>query len=323
MGARGYIRTLRTTGYKNPQFQATKLTLSKSSKVLDFRLNWLANTAVLLEKPDAALYACQKLVEECRGMKPSFFLWHFNACNENNGHCNFEGINTPICPRDLHIRKIAEVVLMRLKSLDSLGIAICRHTELVASVEHHLTTDYMVTQHIYEHNLRLIFPSILGGEQRRLHFEDLIIYTDGWKMDDGTGSGIYCEELGIRESYKMNSTCRIFQAVVFAKASELLDRQAARKALDNANITSKVFSRCHRELRALIEQHNITLCWVPDNYGIRGNEQQMCWLSKVHEAAITSLWTSIIHLLTLLRYGHTGMVKGPLFLAYSRRSTLQ
>ncbi|XP_075167939.1 uncharacterized protein LOC142240110 [Haematobia irritans] len=192
-----------------------------------------------------------------------------------------------ICPLDLYIRKTAEVVLMRLKSLDLLGNTACRHTELVGSVGQRLRTDYMATRHVYEGKLRLIIPSIDDWEEKRIPFRDVQIYADGSKMAEG--AAISCEKLGISESYGMDNACSIFQTEVFAiaKAAELMlmrlifrseisffiDSQAAITTLGNPNITSKIVSRCRRELRAFTEQHNITLCWIPGHYGIMGNEE--------------------------------------------------
>ena len=108
-------------------------------------------------------------------------------------------------------------------------------------------------------------------------------------MENGTGIGIFCESLEIRRSVRLNNNCSIFQAEVFAVAEAAriisimkidrsaitiyIDSQAAIKAIASRNIRSKVVSRCQRELRALMEQHNIKLCWVPGHTNIYGNEE--------------------------------------------------
>ncbi|XP_075157549.1 uncharacterized protein LOC142230809 [Haematobia irritans] len=147
----------------------------------------------------------------------------------------------------------------------------------------------MATRHMYESNLHSIIPSIEDWDENRIHFGNLNICTCGTKMAEGTGSGICCKELELKESFKLDNKCSIFQAEIFAiaKAAELLsmkplfrsdisifiDSQAAIKALGNTNIRSKVVSRRRRELAVLTEQHNVTLCWVPGHCGINGNEE--------------------------------------------------
>ncbi|XP_075167884.1 uncharacterized protein LOC142240049 [Haematobia irritans] len=292
-----FTRKKRLVGYKDPEFQGTRLTLSKSTRylgiVLDSRLNWLENVADRMKKTYAALYACQKLVGERWGMKPALFNWLYTAVirpvavygchvwwpitNHHNHIQRLGRINRTaliymtgamrttataalevlmgIIPLDLHIRKTAEVILTRLKGLDSLVSTSCRHTELIPYAGRHIRTDHMAPWHMFESDLDSIIPSVEDWDVNRIHFGSLNIYTDGSKMTEGVGSGIYCKELGLKESFKLDEQCSIFQAEIFAtaKAAELIsmrplfrcdisifiDSQAAIKALGNTNIRIK------------------------------------------------------------------------------------
>ncbi|XP_075150964.1 uncharacterized protein LOC142225075 [Haematobia irritans] len=314
-----FTRGTKTTEYKVPQ--GTRLSLSKSAKylgvVLDSKLNWLENTAVRLKKTYVALYACQRLVDV-----NSLFHWLFTAvvrpvatygCHIwwtiTNHQTNIQKINRinrmaliymtgamrttataalevlmGVTPLDLHIRRTEEIILMRLKSLDSLGNAVSRHMELVASVGRDIRTDFMATQHVYEGQLRSIIPSIEEWREGRIYFGDLNIRTARrWMKARAVVSTAKIWVSAIHKRW-MTNAASLRQRFAIAKAAELLlmrpifrsdislfiDSQAAIKALGNPNITSKVVSSCRRELRVLTEQHNITLCWVPVHYGIRG-----------------------------------------------------
>ncbi|XP_075150447.1 uncharacterized protein LOC142224549 [Haematobia irritans] len=179
-----------------------------------------------------------------------------------------------ICPLDLHIRRTAEVILIRLRDLDSLESTGCRHTELIVYAGRHMRTDYMATRHMYENNLDSIIPSIGNWDENRIHFVNLNIYTDYSKiyLKEGTGSGIYCKELELKGSFKCD-------------VSIFIDSHAAIKALGNKDIRLKVVSRCRRELTVLTEQRNVTLYWVPRHYGITGNEEAdvTFWLMKAQD----------------------------------------
>ncbi|XP_075168262.1 uncharacterized protein LOC142240444 [Haematobia irritans] len=144
-------------------------------------------------------------------------------------------------------------------------------------------------------------------------------------MTEGVGSGIYCKELGLKESFKLDEQCSIFQAEIFAiaKAAELIsmrplfrcdisifiDSQAAIKALGNTNIRSKVVSRCRRELKVLTEQHNVTLCWVPGHYGIEGNEEADI-LAKEGASSTESVISDVFPPLSLFIYRIKGKYEG-------------
>ncbi|XP_073811921.1 uncharacterized protein [Musca autumnalis] len=120
-------------------------------------------------------------------------------------------------------------------------------------------------------------PPLLGIE----------VYTDGSKMEMGTGAGIYSDTLNLRLSYKLNERSSVFQAEIFAvkKAAELIsnkkgditgpvtiyvDSQAALKSRKSHSIKSAAVMECRKALEDL--KSIITLCWVPGHCNIEGNE---------------------------------------------------
>ena len=66
------------------------------------------------------------------------------------------------------------------------------------------------------------FQSVL--EEPQDHEKELAFYTEGSKMDIGTGAGVYCEALGINYSLRINDDCCVFQAEVTAivQAAEII-----------------------------------------------------------------------------------------------------
>lgn len=50
------------------------------------------------------------------------------------------------------------------------------------------------------------------------------LYTDGSNTEEGTGAGVFCEQVGMTDFYMLNGKCRVLQADIFAilKVSELI-----------------------------------------------------------------------------------------------------
>jgi ribonuclease HI len=109
-----------------------------------------------------------------------------------------------------------------------------------------------------------------------------------WFQDKGTGAGVYCYGTGRKLSFSLRQYTTVFQAEVYAikvRAVENLDRnyknrnlcilsdsQAAIKALEKHQITSKLVWDCHQSLTQLARHNRVQLIWVPGHEGIIGNE---------------------------------------------------
>lgn len=132
------------------------------------------------------------------------------------------------------------------------------------------------------------------------------VYTDGSKTSEGTGSGIFIEELDIRQSLNLNRDCSVFQAELLAirQACKLLsskdiedrditiyiDSQAAIKALSSKETKSVLVKSCKEAVQEVSRTNNIRLCWIPGHEDHRGNEEADL-LARNGSAAVGTLST--------------------------------
>ena len=115
----------------------------------------------------------------------------------------------------------------------------------------------------------------------------LVWFTDGSKMRDRTGAGVYGQSVGRRLSLLLGRYATIFQAEIYAilacayeiqsqnrlekHVSICSDSLAALKAL-KAVRTSPLVYQCQKALNDISSRHAVGLFWVPGHAGIRGNE---------------------------------------------------
>ncbi|XP_055857796.1 uncharacterized protein LOC129920526 [Episyrphus balteatus] len=138
-------------------------------------------------------------------------------------------------------------------------------------------------------NFSILIPEREGWDSNSLISEQgFPFYTDGSKIESGTGDGVFCKPLNIRESYRLPDDCSVFQAEIFAieKAAELVhkeklisseitffvDSQAAIKALASETIRSKAVLNCRKKINSICYTNQVKLCWVPGHSNIEGNE---------------------------------------------------
>lgn len=111
-------------------------------------------------------------------------------------------------------------------------------------------------------------------------------YTDGSRMDTGTGAGVFGP--GIRFSEPLGKFPSVFQAEVHAigrcaqfnldrryrnrEIAILSDSQAAIKALNSHIISSKTVWDCLTKLNELGRDNKVSLLWIPGHAGEPGNE---------------------------------------------------
>uniref|UniRef100_A0A1B6KRF7 RNase H type-1 domain-containing protein n=1 Tax=Graphocephala atropunctata TaxID=36148 RepID=A0A1B6KRF7_9HEMI len=116
----------------------------------------------------------------------------------------------------------------------------------------------------------------------------LMWYTDGSLMDGKSGYGVYSPSPRTNISASLGRYCTIFQAEIQAILTcasigvanryfnrhilILSDSQAAIKALDSTEFTSKLVWECYQALCTLAARNNVHLFWVPGHEGIEGNE---------------------------------------------------
>ena len=119
---------------------------------------------------------------------------------------------------------------------------------------------------------------------------DIVLYTDGSKMECGTGCGwAVCEgdTIVAEESTYLGNDTSVFQSEVIAISRGVQwildncenqnvvvysDSQAALKAIRNVDTTSKVVWSCKEVLREAKENHRIALRWIKGHADHTGNE---------------------------------------------------
>ncbi|XP_070855359.1 uncharacterized protein [Drosophila suzukii] len=117
--------------------------------------------------------------------------------------------------------------------------------------------------------------------------EAVNFYTDGSKLNNQVGGGIYSEQLNIRKSFRLPDHCSVFQAEVFAIIEALMllndancqnkliniysDSQAAIRSIISTNTNSHTISSCRKSLHEMALQFKIYLIWVPGHRNITGN----------------------------------------------------
>ncbi|KAJ8970725.1 hypothetical protein NQ317_018759 [Molorchus minor] len=122
----------------------------------------------------------------------------------------------------------------------------------------------------------LNLPSREDWDQNRVIFppESLVCYTDGSRMAEGSGAGIYLE----------SGNAEIF-AILMVASNEVVkeapeqsvyicsDSQAALKALSSPRMRSSLVQECGEALEELARYKEVELVWVPGHCGIQGNER--------------------------------------------------
>lgn len=197
-----------------------------------------------------------------------------------------------IDPIDLTIKAIAAKSALRLRSIDLLRTQEKGHSSILRldwGLPVNEKTDYLIPINCFEKLYSVRLPSRNEWSEATVDNLGIAIYTDGSKMESGTGCGVYSNDLQVEKSYKIHDYCTIFQAEVLAiyKATELMlerklcngkieffvDSQSALKALDVPNTNSQLVERCKRTLNVLSLQNEVTLTWIPGHEGHIGNEK--------------------------------------------------
>lgn len=198
-----------------------------------------------------------------------------------------------LLPIEIHIKSIAAKSAIRLREAKVWKQQLYGHGNILEqfrSVKSITTTDYISPYMDFRVPFFTKIPTREEWESNSvINAEDIQIFTDGSKMEQGTGSGIYCESLQIDESHRLSNDCSVFQAEIFAiemalknintrnipedRITIFVDSQAAIKALRNNVVKSTAVSRCRNELIRAATRHQVNICWVPGHCNIEGNEK--------------------------------------------------
>lgn len=196
-------------------------------------------------------------------------------------------------PIDLHIRSLAAKSAIRLQSLGCFKNCAYGHGSILQEMGMDLTnttTDLIVPTFKFDNPFLTKYPTRQEWDDNEVvGISDIEVFTDGSKMDTGTGSGVFVNSLSVEKFYKLGDENSVFQAEVLAisKAAEILinrdirnksitifvDSQAAIKAIASRQIKSKVVLDCRTLLNRLCDSNITTLSWVPGHSGHEGNEK--------------------------------------------------
>jgi len=116
----------------------------------------------------------------------------------------------------------------------------------------------------------------------------LVWFTDGSKMREGTGTGVYGQSVGRRLSFSLGRYATVFQVEIYAilacayevqsqnrmekHVNICSDSLAALEALKAVRTTSPLVYQCQKVLNDISIWNVVGLFWVPRHAGIRGNE---------------------------------------------------
>lgn len=201
-------------------------------------------------------------------------------------------LNVP--PLEVRIRSLAQSTYVRLKSagnwcdneFTTRKGSVAKHIEGINQLDN---TDFCLERLKVNRN----FETSIGNRDEwmkhcNVNDDSIVWFTDGSKRDGKTASGIYRMSDGYAKCLRISDYCTVMQAEVMAiemcvdecikqrMANEsikvLIDSQAAIKAIDKEEITSKTVLRCKKKIAKLAEENRIELIWVPGHADVYGNE---------------------------------------------------
>lgn len=293
--------------------------------ILDRKLNWGPNLDERVKKAEVALYCCKQAIGKRWGLSPRAVLWIFTAIVRPIllYGCTFwwkavEKISiarkldriqrialvgttgalgsTPtlalnvilnLLPPDIAAKRSAMISSLRLRETGIRG----RNSNLplpavISNIPE--TTDYCVPMVNLEKPFQIFIPlreDWSGGfnvDEGHLNF-----FTDGSKLDNKVGGGVFCPDLNLEKSFRLPDHCSVFQAemiaigkvfswlrnnvVTYTKVNIFTDSQAAIKSLNSSTVNSKTVRKCLTSLLVMSEFFQFRIIWVPGHSDIPGN----------------------------------------------------
>ena len=142
----------------------------------------------------------------------------------------------------------------------------------------------------FDRTFEVLFPNREEWRSNSVIFQQnsQVWFTDGSKMNEYTGVGIYCPQTQKSLSLPLGRYPTVFQSETFGilscTANHLLDipdnipificsdSQSARRALKGNKFNSSLVLEFRDALQSLLLTNQVTLIWVPGHCGINGNE---------------------------------------------------
>ncbi|KAJ8914517.1 hypothetical protein NQ315_002790 [Exocentrus adspersus] len=129
-------------------------------------------------------------------------------------------------------------------------------------------------------------------------------YTDGSRIEQGAGAGIYGAEVAAIQGCAREI---IGQGAARQSIAICSDSQAALKAIGSMQVCSRLVWDCVKALQELGSRNKLTLAWVPGHKGHKGNEEAdrlaregagraligpepFCGIAKTHVRASIDEW---------------------------------
>jgi ribonuclease HI len=202
-----------------------------------------------------------------------------------------------IPPLHLRIESVARLTAIRMASLNlwndfNLGSGhLSLNTFLKGNSSLWKNSDRILPQFCFERNFEVCIQS------REFWNEQLaapsppdteVWYTDGSKSDEGTGSGIYCEDPEVSIAINVGISASVFQAEAYAikhlcsvcllkdyqnkKILIYSDSQSTLQSLCRFEFKSQTIWDLYLALQELSQRNTVCLSWIPGHNGFVGNE---------------------------------------------------
>lgn len=294
--------------------------------LLDRKLNYKRNIEERVKKATVALYSCRGAIGKRWGFNPKIVHWIYTAVVrpillygilvwwpaltvgerlkplqrvQRMASLSITGAlrSTPshaldillhLLPLDILSKQLAKASAIRLRSTSQWNGGNYGHCKILARDSAPLSVDYATPKCLYHCHYKTVIPSreawregVPGG------CGSVSFYTDGSKMHDRVGFGVFSQELGIRLAFRLPDHCSVYQAEVLAikEVADWLgrnvlstnavnifsDSQAAVKSMGSMFLNTITAQNCRASLNEMAKQFKIRLIWVPGHRDIPGN----------------------------------------------------
>lgn len=196
-----------------------------------------------------------------------------------------------ITPLHLHIQEEAAVAAVRLRSLKLWKNSKVPHTAILGRVHERFPillagNDRIPKRFVFDKKYKIQLHE--SDDYEGLNLKELRIFTDGSKTDDGTGTGVFSEDLCINIAQPLGDHNSVFQAecmgiilaaqaIMERKVKDfpiriLTDSMAVLLALNRYEIGSGLIYECHLRLTEVGSLNPLTLQWIKGHSNSRGND---------------------------------------------------